>query len=287
MNLRTMEKRDLEVAGVLLFEAFARAAREHGQPPPWADAAETTRLAERAFADEPQGAVVADVDGALAGVGFVRRRGEVATAGPFAVAAPHRGTGGQILDELIARAEGQGVTAIRLHQDGWNADGFALCAGRSFASSDVVATLARPASAAPRLDAARGLEVTGFRAADLAELAALDARLTGLDRRDDLQKSVRLVARRRGALVGFLGADAGQLGPALALDVADLGALIARALVEIPGRAVARLSTAAPTAMLAALGLGFRVTSVGTLMVRGLSPSARPPQLYSLVPEIF
>ena len=168
-----------------------------------------------------------------------------------------------------------------------NADAFALCAGRSFAASDVVATIARPAGAPPRLDAARGLEVAAFRASDLAEIASLDVRLTGLDRRDDLQKAVRLVARRRGALVGFLGADGGQLGPALALDVADLGALIARALVEIPGRAVARLSTAAPTAMLAALGLGFRVTSVGTLMVRGLSPPARPPQLYSLVPEIF
>jgi len=219
---------------------------------------------------------------------MVRRRGEIATIGPLAVAAPHRGTGGQILDELIARAEGQGVTAIRLHQDGWNADAFALCAGRSFAASDVVASLARPAGAPPRLDAARGLEVAAFRATDLPEIAALDARLTGLDRREDLQKSVRLVARRRGALVGFVGAaEGGQLGPALALDVADLGALIARALVEIPGRAVARLSTAAPTAMLAALGLGFRVTSVGTLMVRGLSAPARPPQLYSLSPEIF
>ncbi len=100
---------------------------------------------------------------------------------------------------------------------------------------------------------------------------------------------MRLVARRRGAVVGYLGtgAGSGQLGPALALDVADLGALVARALAGVDGPARARLSTAAPTAMLAALGLGFRVVALGTLMVRGVSPPARPPQLYSIVPEIL
>ena len=287
MKIRTLESRDLEVAGILIYETYARAAREHGQAPRWADAAEATRLAERYLADDRQGGVCADVDGALAGVGFVRRRGEAATIGPLAVAAPRRGTGGQIVDELIARAEGQGAGAIRLHQDGWNADSFALYAGRSFAALDVVASLERPAGPPPRIDAARGLEVAAFRPTDLAEMAALDLRLSGLDRKQDLTAQGRLVARRRGALVGYLCAHEGQLGPAVALDVADLGALIARALPEVQGRATARLSTAAPTAMLAALGLGFRVASVGTLMVRGVSPPARPPQLYSIVPEVM
>jgi hypothetical protein len=289
MKLRTMEARDVEVAGVVLFEAYARAARARGAAPPWADAAEAGRVAARQQGDavDREGAVVADVDGAIAGVGFVRRRGEVATIGPLAVVAPGRGTGAQLLDELVARAEGQGAAALRLHQDGWNPESFALFAGRSFAPLDTIASLERPPGPPPRLDAARGLEVAAGRPADLAEVAAFDLRLTGLERPGDLAALPRLVARRRGAVVGYLAAEGGLLGPGLALDVADLGALVARALAEVAGPARARLSTAAPTAMLAALALGFRVTSIGTLMVRGLSPPARPPQLYSLRPEIL
>ena len=43
----------------------------------------------------------------------------------------------------------------------------------------------------------------------------------------------------RGAVVGFLSARAGQLGPGLALDVADLGVLMARALADHAGPAAA------------------------------------------------
>jgi hypothetical protein len=290
VNLRPLDQRDIEdvhVAGVLLYESFARAARERGQTPPWADRAEAMRLVERYLADDHGEAVVADVDGAVAGVGFVRRRGEAATVGPIAVAAPRRGTGGQILDDLVTRAEAQGAAAIRLFVDGGNADGFALFAGRSFGALDVVAAMERPAGVAPRIDGSRGLEVSAFQAADLAEMAALDLRLTGLDRRQDLTSQARLVARRRGAMVGFVCAEGNVLGPAVALDVSDLGGLVARALADVGGRAVLRLSTATPTAMLVALGLGFRVTSVGTLMVRGVSPPARPPQLYAIAPEVM
>jgi len=287
MKLRTLEPRDVEVAGILVHEAYARSARDHGRPPPWPDAAETTRLVRRYLDEDPHGGVVADVDGAVAGVGFVRRRGEAATVGPLAVAAPRRGTGGQLLDELVARAEGQGAAALRLFVEGWNADAFALFSGRSFTPGDVVAALERPGGAAPRIDAARGLEVAPFRPGDLDELTALDTRLTGLERRQDLETLVRLVARRRGALVGYLGVSGNRLGPALALDVADLGGLVARALADVQGAAAARLSTAPPTAMLAALGLGFQVSAVGMLMVRGVAPPARPPQLYSIVPEVL
>ena len=236
---------------------------------------------------QAEGALAAEVDGRLAGVGFVRRRGEIATVGPIAAAEPRKGVGSALLDELIARADGWGCQAIRLYQDAWNPDSFALHAGRSFAVVDTVARLERPAGAPPKRDSSRGLEIAPFRDKDLHELMELDLRLTGLERRDDLTGLVRLVARRRGAAVGFLGMQGGLLGPALALDVADLGALIAAALVEAGTHATARLSTAAPTAMLAALGLGFRVGEVGLVMSRGIQPPARPPQLYSLRPEVL
>jgi GNAT superfamily N-acetyltransferase len=285
--VRALAAHERDAAGGLLYEAFSRSAGERGYPPPWAAAGEAAELAREYAAAEPEGAFAADVDGQLAGVGFVRRRGEVATIGPIAAAERGRGAGSALLDELIACADHWGCQAIRLYQDAWNPDSFALYAGRSFAVVDVVSRIERPAGPPPRLDASRGLEIAPFRSQDLLELAGLDLRLTGLDRKDDLTALVRLVARRRGAVVGFLGMRGGLLGPALALDVADLGALISRALSEANTHATARLSTAAPTAMLAALALGFRVVEVGLVMSRGIQPSARPPQLYSVAPEVL
>jgi hypothetical protein len=281
-----MERRDLAAVGALLHESFRTAALEHGAPPPWRDATEATALAEL-YLGEPEGAVVAEGGGAIAGCGFVRRRGEIATLGPIAAAVRGRGTGGKLLDELIATAEGWGVASMRLYQDGWNPASFAMYAGRSFAAVDTVAAVERAAGAPPRLDSSRGLEVAAMRTSDLEEVAALDRRLTGLERAADLAALVRLVARRRGAIVGYGGVAGNALGPVVALDVADLGALVARLLPEIPGAATGRLSTAAPTAMLAMLALGFRVTAVGTVMVRGVAPPARPPQLYGIRPEIL
>ena len=104
-------------------------------------------------------------------------------------------------------------------------------------------------------------------------------------RADDLAQNTRLCARRRGTIVGFVAGAAATLGPALALDASDLGVLLGRALEN--RRMLARLSTAAPAALPVLLALGFRVASLGLILSRGPAAPARPPQLYSLVPEVL
>lgn len=288
MNIRLLRAAEADAAGEILHLAFKRAADARGFPPAWATPREAALLAGLYGDSDPEGAVAAeDAEGRLCGVGFLRRRGEVATLGPLASAVPNRGIGGAILDDLITRAEGWGCAAIRLYQDAWNPASFALYASRAFSASDVVARIERPAVAPPRLQGARGLELGPLRREDLPELVALDLRLTGLEREGDLADSVQLVARRRGSVVGFLGRRGGLIGPALALDVADLGVLLARALADGDGPVSGRLSTAAPTAVLAVLALGFRIVELGTLMTRGATPPARPPQLYSILPEVL
>lgn len=287
MDVRTLKKEETEAAAQLLWEAHERVAAPRGVLPPWRSVSATVEVVAMIREGEPEGAVVAERNGRIVGVGFVRRRGEVATLGPLAASEDRRGIGSAVLDELITRADAWGCQAIRLYQPGWQPDSFALFSGRSFAVVDVVARIERPPSSPPRMDAARGLEIAPFRAQDLGELAALDLRLTGLERPRDLAERTRLVARRRGVIVGFLGARGPLLGPAVALDVADLGGLVLRALGETDGAASALFSTAAPTAMLAALGLGFRVVETGFVMSRGVQPPARPPQIYSLFPEIL
>jgi len=285
MQIRPLRRDEVVAAGRVLLDAYTRMGQRHAYAPPWASVDEASEAASRDLADEPEGALVIEDDGTIVGVGFVRRRGEAATVGPIATAAWGRGLGGKLLDELVARAEGWGCQAIRLYQEGANPTSFALFAGRSFAPVDVVACVERPPGKIPP-GGSRGLDIAPFRPGDLEDVAALDARLTGLDRRDDLRSLLALVARRRGAVVAFLGRSGGALGPAMALDAADLGTLLSRALdgeVTLRGR----LSTAAPAALLMAGALGFKVTSLGTVMVRGPAPPARPPQLYSLVPEVL
>ncbi|MBI4511934.1 MAG: GNAT family N-acetyltransferase [Deltaproteobacteria bacterium] len=287
MNVRAVRKADLERAGEVLFEAMGRDARVGLVTCPWSSPREAQDLVAHYLAEEPDGAACLEQNGRLMGVGFARRRGEIVVLGPIAAAEPGKGIGSAILSELISTADGWGSASIRLHLDARNPSVLALFAGKGFSVVDSAARVERPIAAPPRLDAARGLEITPFRPQDIGELMVLDARLTGLERPGDISQVVRLVARRRGSIAGYLGAAGGLLGPALALDVADLGALVARALVDCKETAVARMSMAAPTLPLALLALGFRMVGLGLVMSRGVMPPARPPQLYCMFPEVL
>ncbi|MCG8420503.1 MAG: GNAT family N-acetyltransferase [Proteobacteria bacterium] len=304
MKVRTLEQTDLEPASALLFQVFDRVAKKHNYQPPWPGESDVSGLLGRYRRDEPACVVVAEEGGAVIGVGAARVRGEVASIGPIAAYVDGRGIGGAIVDELLLRVENAGAVASRLYVDAWNPSAYALYAGRGFAVFDVVMHIERAPGPAPSLDSARGLEVRPFETRDLEQLRRFDQRLTGHDRGPDLADTVRLVARRRGDIVGYLGAQhsAGstKLGPAVAVDASDLATLMAGTLTaEQSGQSaraaglsrdepqVARLSTAAPVVSMAALGLGFRVRELGVVMSRGAPPPARPPQLYSIDPEVL
>ena len=301
MNVRTLKPAELEAAGALIYQAFDRSARARGHAPPWSSESQARAQLERYREEEPGQVVVAEEGGAVVGVGAMRLRGEVATLGPIASYLEGHGIGGALVDELLRQADEAGALASRLYADAWNPAAYALYAGRGFAVVDVVAHVERAPAPGPALESARGLEVRALDPVrDVDELQRLDTKLTGHDRRQDLATMVRLVARRRGAIVGYLGIGSAQartlLGPAVAVDPSDLFTLIAHALAagegEIPGMGAgqplhARLSTATPVASMAAMGLGFRVRELGVVMSRGAPPSARPPQLYSMDPEVL
>jgi GNAT superfamily N-acetyltransferase len=303
VNVRALSPLDLEVASAVLFDAFARVAKERGYRPPWPDDSRARKLLESYDldgADSGDHLVVAEEGGAVVGVGAVRVRGEVASIGPIASYLDGRGIGGALLDGLIECADQAGATAIRLYADAWNPSAYALYAGRGFGVVDVVAHIERAPAPAPDLSSSRGLEVRPVEPRDHDELARFDVKLTGHARMRELGVGARLVAKRHGAIVGYLaGHFDGErvcLGPAVAVDPSDLFTLLTNALM-CAGRDVpwipatvavrARLSTSAPAASMAALGLGFRITELGVVMSRGAPPPARPTQLYGLMPELL
>jgi ribosomal protein S18 acetylase RimI-like enzyme len=300
VNIRPLKPADLEPAGALLFQMFQRAASAHGYHAPWADEAEARSLLAHYYEAAPTLSLVAEEGGAVIGVGTARVRGEVASIGPIAAYVEGHGVGGALLDRLLEGADEAGAGATRLYVDAWNPPAFALYAGRGFGVVDVVAHVERKPAPGPALHSARGLEVRAFEAGDLEELARLDLKLTGHERARDLADMVRVVARRHNAIVGYLGAQQTasmtRLGPAVAVDVSDLFTLITTALaaseqgeswIQADKPLVARLSTAAPAASLAAIGMGFRIRELGVLMSRGAPPPTRPAQLYSIVPEVL
>ncbi len=297
MDIRTLKARDLEDAAALLQQAFSHSAHTRGYKSPWTGDGEARDLLDRERQSRQGHVVVAEEGGAIVGVGCVRLRGEVATVGPVAAFPEGRGVGGAVLDELLRRADDEGASATRLYVDAWNPSAYALYAGRGFGVVDVVAHVDRPPGIAPGLANSRGLEVRAFSQSDIDELERFDRKLTGNERGGDLSAGVRLVARRRGDLVGYLGAKTTDsevlLGPAVAMDMSDLFTLVMNALsgtaewldAALPLRA--RLSTAAPAATMAAMGTGFRVRELGVVLSRGAPPPTRPPQMYSIDPEIM
>ncbi|MEM9490186.1 MAG: GNAT family N-acetyltransferase [Myxococcota bacterium] len=301
MKVRTLEPIELELAAGLLFQVGERAATQHGYSPPWPDERAAHNALVRYRASDTDAVIVAEEGGAVIGVGAARLRGEVASIGPIATYMDGRGLGGAILDELLNRVDSAGAQASRLGIPAWNTSAYALCAGRGFAVVDMASHVERQPEPPPALDSARGLEVRPFERRDLDALVRFDARLTGHERGSDLAERVRLVARRRGEIVGYLGACDAEyatiLGPAIAVDASDLVTLIATALTAAhsesedwiaggkPQRAV--LSTAALATSMAAMGIGFRVKQLDVVMSRGAPRPARPPQLYSALPEIW
>jgi ribosomal protein S18 acetylase RimI-like enzyme len=302
VNVDTIAPAQFEVAGAILYQAFERSASARDRRAPWPNEEDAAAFARRTAEAEPGWVVIAESGGAPVGVGAARRRGEVVSIGPIAAYVDGRGIGSAILDELLRRADDDGAASVRLYADAWNEAAYALYASRGFSTVDVVAHVDRHAERAAPPGSARGLEVKPPQRGDDRELDALtrlDSRLTGHERRGDLAASVRLVARRRGEIVGYLGGRADAfgiaLGPAVAVDISDLFTMVSHALAGtgdepwIPaGQPVrARLSTAAPAAPLAALGLGFRVRELGVVLSRGAPPPTRPPQLYSIDPEVL
>jgi GNAT superfamily N-acetyltransferase len=282
-EVRPLGPADADAAGELLAAAWPEGVASAGT-----GRALVEEIRAQAPAGGPAGTLAAFAGGVMVGVALARPIGEITEVVALVAFPPARGTGTALLDAVCELADEWGGGAVRLRAPAGDPAALALCSGRSFAVVDVAAKVVRPAQAAPKLEAARGLEIAPLRPSDLAALAELDRRLTGIDRSAALGRlrPAPLVARRRGNVCGFLGRDGARLGPALALDVSDLGVLVARGLSEDGpahtrgGETHAIVSTAAPTALLGVCALGFRVERVEVVLMRGPAPPARPPQLY-------
>ncbi len=305
MDVRALDPADIDDAATILREAFENVYRQRGHSPPFPSQESAAWLC-RAYLDlDPEGCLVAETTGTsrarwrrLEGVGFMRRRGDVASIGPLAARpGTEPGVGRALMRRMTYLA--RGTTSLRLFQDSFNPRSFGLYARLGFAVREVA-----PCLTAERLlpPAAPPPQVRTLSTADLPAVERYDLARCGADRSCDL----RLLACSGSALVhagdgprtvdGTAGAGLNGyvffrslparviIGPAVADSTDVLCALvdgIANVLRGSP--AVVRCSSAVPI-LQRCFERGFRVEHVGNLMVAG-DYQPPPAQLYALFPE--
>ena len=294
LTLRPAEERDIGRVGDLTFVAFDRVALAHGLAPTSTGPEESRRYLRWLLGFDAGGGVVAEEDGEVIGVGWVHRRGPVATIGPLAVdpRAQGRGVGRQLFERCI-EAAGPGVPQVRLVQESHDATslGLYLRAGFRVVAPLVLLELP-PGTLLATPEAAPGLALRAARGDDRPRLVARDARGFGADRSQSIDlylgRGRILVAERGGTLVGQALGIAYQgvayLGSASGDDADVLLRLLTTLAMELAGGdlAVRTMVPAGDRKLVAGLlDVGFRVLRAAHYMVRG--GGTPPPQNYVLM----
>jgi hypothetical protein len=198
-----------------------------------------------------------------------------------------RGLGKLVMEALLEKAEASGYQSVRLLQSAYNRVSFSLYARLGFDVKDGIATLrGRPVEG----ERPSG-EVRESASSDLDALDELSLEVLGFRRRGDIDLSGRfappLVVERQGRIVGFtcqfVTPSGVLLGPAVARDEQALRDLILGAARSAPVGLMVPLPVSSSSVLRWALGGGFAISELGTLMVRGTYE--RPAGAY--VPSIW
>ena len=290
--IRRMEERDVVHAGEVIVAAFNDVFSRHGYPPPFPLKEVGMSLARGYLQLEPQECFVAEEGGKVVGSGFLHLRGTTAGIGPITVDPSCQGKGiGKELMMTVIRA-GRHCPSLRLVQDSFNTVSFPLYSKLGFATHGVIASLGgqelRPATRP------RGIAIREATLEDAARLAALDTKLTGITRPQDLQyflqQTPQLMSFVDGKLAGYLCVlpvgESAFLGPAAATEPAALKALISHALEKERGKVLRmRFPTRHHELLLNLMKMGFRVEALQTYMVRGPWKTPKGTDLLALFPE--
>ena len=292
LMIRRMEERDVTRAGEVIAAAFNDVCTRHGFPQPFPSPEGGIGLARGYLRLEPQECFVAVEGGQVVGSGFIHLRGETAGIGPITVdpACQGKGVGKEIMMAVI-RA-GRHCSSLRLVQDAFNVVSFPLYSKLGFAAFGTVLSLAGQDFRLPGRP--RGIAIREMGPDDASRVTALDTRLTGIPRSQDIQyflsRPPQLMSLVEGKLSGYLcllrSSGGTFLGPAAATDPAVLRTLIAHAAEMEQGKVLRMRLPARHTELFRdLLRMGFRAETLQTYMVRGPWKPPKGTDLLALFPE--
>ncbi len=294
LTLRPATDQDVERAGDVNFVAFYQTALAHGLQPVVTSPADSRRYLRYLLSLDPLGGAVGEEDGELVAVGWVHRRGPVATIGPLAVDPRVQGRGiGRRLLERCVEAAGAGVPQVRLVQESYNTVSLGLYLRAGFRIVAPLLELELPVGVVlPPPEPGAGIVLRAARGDDRARLVARDARAFGAERPQSIDLYLAhgrvLVAERGGTLVGYALGIGFQGTVYLGSASADDGEVLLRLLPTLSGElgageVVVRTQVPATDRRLVGglVQLGFRAFRAAHYMVRG--GGTAPPLNYVLM----
>jgi predicted N-acetyltransferase YhbS len=230
LELRSGTSADVDAAGRICHEAFERIAQQHGFAPNFASREVATGLLRGLFSRPEVHALVADINGRVAGTNFLWEGDPVAGIGPISVdpELQNNAIGRRLMHGALQRARLKGFKSVRLVQAAYHARSLSLYTKLGFVAREPLAVL-QGSALATRIDAH---DVRPAREADLASANALCRRVHGharaLELRHALGEASATVVEREGRITGYA-TDIGFFGHAVGETTHDLIALIAAA----------------------------------------------------------
>jgi predicted N-acetyltransferase YhbS len=229
-QLRAATPEDAVPAGRICHDAFKAIAEQHGFPPDVPSPEVATGLLQGLVSRADVHALVAEVNGRVAGSNFLWEGDAVAGVGPITVdpAVQNAAIGRRLMRAVLERAREKGFKAVRLVQAAYHSRSLSLYTKLGFVAREPLAMM-QGSALAMRID---GHEVRPAREKDLEASNAVCRRVHGHARGEELRHAIAqgsaTVVERDGRVTGYA-TEVGFFGHAVAETTQDLIALIAAA----------------------------------------------------------
>lgn len=230
LELRTANPGDATAAGRICHDAFKTIAEQHGFAPDFPSREVATGLLQALFSRPGVHALIAEIDGRVAGSNFVWEADPVAGIGPITVdpELQNAAIGRRLMQRALERAQQKGFKSVRLVQAAYHARSLSLYAKLGFVAREPLAVVQGPALGI----CIDGHEVRRASESDLISANALCRHVHGHARAVELRHAMThasaTVVEREGRITGYA-TNIGFFGHAVGETTQDLIALIAAA----------------------------------------------------------
>ena len=219
---------DAPICGRICYDAFCAINAQHNFPPDFPNVDVALSVIAMMFSMPGFHAVVAEVDGRIAGSNVLDERSIIMGIGPITVDPniQNAGIGRKLMQAAIDRAHSQNAAGIRLVQAAFHNRSLSLYASLGFDVREPLSCV----QGTPRTGSIAGCEVRPAAPSDLDACNALSTRIHGFDRGVDLDQSIqRGVARvvERGGRVTGYASNLAFFGHSTCESNQDLQALLA------------------------------------------------------------
>lgn len=271
IQIRSMNREDVETCGRICYEAFKHIADCHNFRPDFPSPELTVQLAQSLHANPQVFSIVAESDGRLVGSNYLWEYDAIRAVGPITVdpSVQSKGAGRKLMEAVIER--GKESEGIRLVQDSYNTASLSLYASLGFDVKEPLVMIEGEVKG----DVPSGIEVRPIREEDFAGCAVLSRNAHGFERINELKNTppflTSFVAVRDGHVAAYAAAPHfWALNHAVAESEEDMKALLTGAGNLSAGQPLSFLLPTRQTDLFRwCLKKGMRVVKPMTLMSMG------------------